>query len=119
MGRYPSPSPCLSDAAHLRRWAHGAHGATISDGATVAASVAGGGRWRGMGSTHGGGESSVSVNHPASEASKDSAERRKRGEAERERERRGGCDRAKGRTTGDRTRHNRGRGRKDIAIIIK
>lgn len=60
-----SPSPCLSD------------------GATVAASVAGGGKGRGMGSTHGGGESSVSVNHPASEASKESAERRKRGEAER------------------------------------
>ena len=51
----------------------------------------GGGKWRGMGSTHGGGESSVSVNYPASEASKESAERRERGDA----------------------------GRKDIAIIIK
>jgi len=46
------------------------------DGAT------GGGKGRGMVCTHGGGESSISVNHPASEASKESADRRGRGGAD-------------------------------------
>jgi len=79
------------------------------DGA--AASAAGGGKGRGMGSTRGGGESSVSVNHPASEASKESAERRGRGGAD--------VIGRKAAKMATECATSAGAGRKDIAIIIK
>ena len=83
------------------------------DGAT------GGGKGRGMVCTHGGGESSVSVNHPASEASKESAGG---GNAERRRESERGAADVIGRDgayMATESATSAGAGRNDIAIIIK
>lgn len=84
------------------------------DGA--AASVAGGGKGAAWYALTAAGSLPSLLTIPRAKRAK---EARKRGEAERERERRRGGDREKCRTDGGRMRHKRGRGRKDIAIIIK